>query len=47
MRLYAVRANKPGIGASGETSLPYGYCWECEELFKVGVELEPIKPRDA
>jgi len=47
MRLYAVRANRPGIGSSGDTALPFGYCWECEELFKVDVELEQLKPRKA
>src|SRR5207247_10234826 len=47
MRLYAVRANKPGIGSSGDTALPFGYCWECEELFKVDIELEQLRPRRA
>ena len=46
-RLYALRANKPGIGSAGETALPFGYCWECEGVFRVTVELETLKPRDA
>ena len=46
-RLYSVRANKPGIGSSEDSVLPYGYCWECQELFRVTIELERVKVREA
>src|SRR5205823_13960476 len=47
MRLYAVRANRPRMGSSGDTALRVGYCCECEELFKVDTELEQLRPRRA
>lgn len=45
-RLYSVRANKPGLGSTEDSVLPFGYCWECQELFRVTIELERVKAHD-